>query len=60
MFADVGAELVAGVTRGFGIGDGGVDLVTDAEADGIGFGKACVVAAGVERGGELEERLTSL
>ncbi len=60
VLADVGAE---GITAGAGCGGGsdfGVDLVADLVADRGGGGEVGVVTAGVECGGNVEERLARL
>ena len=56
MEADVGTESVsAGAGLGAG-GDFGVDLIADLAANRGGVGEVGVVAADVERDGEVEER----
>jgi len=60
MLADVGAE---GIAAGAGFGRGGkfgVDLVTNGRAHRAGGGQVGVVAADVERDGDVEERLAGL
>ena len=60
VLADVGAESVA---AGAGLGGGcerGVDLFADLLAHGGGGGEIGVVAAGVQRYGDIEERLAGL
>jgi hypothetical protein len=60
MLVDVVAELIAGVAGGFGGGEGLVDVGADVGADGGGGVEAGVIAAGIEGGGYLEERLAVL
>ena len=61
MITDVAAESVAVIARlGRGGGEGLIDLFANLLADGSGGIEVGVVAADVERGGEVEEGLAGL
>ncbi len=60
VLADVAAESVAAGAGGGGGGEFGVDLVANLLADGGGVGEIGIVAAGVERDGNIEQGFAGL
>jgi len=52
--ADVSAQRVAIVTGGRRVEQSSVHIVAHPLADGVGFRESGVIAAGVERGGDIE------